>query len=437
MPSDFARVLFWLIVPIALFGNYRWALLALIALTHLDTTPMDSYSSSASVGLENLIKTLVIPGVLLMRIRFEPLMHPWSRAARLWLVFTCIAAVGFLWSPYHIPAVKMVSYLIAHGMLFAVFWHAWRTRLLVVQDVLFALMISFALAIVQTYGFANQFGLVDYGFRVTSFSAPQYFAAFLSCCLAVVLCSDLSTGTKVVAATVTEIFIVATGSRYVTVGSFVLLFLVWFVAALRSPQRIRKLLQGCALIFALSCVPALLAYFDSENRINELFDSFGSGGTVEDVGTFGWRLAIYSNAYTALDERVFSKSASLLFGSGTSTGGELLSAADAEVFDLFEDSNRAVHNEFLRCAYEWGLVGLAVFLSFLWTLGARVYDLFFRQHRQRALAALIFLPTLLIGLTIENLLAGSSTPFGVGLAMMMGFAFSSAPAESIPDGKST
>ena len=83
------------------------------------------------------------------------------------------------------------------------------------------------------------------------------------------------------------------------------------------------------------------------------------------------------------------------------------------------DGNRAFHNEFLRAFYEWGVVGLTLFLA-LWFFVVRdTWILGVRQKSLAGIACLAFLPAIFFGLMIENMLANSGAPGGMGFVLVL------------------
>ncbi|HVX29565.1 MAG TPA: hypothetical protein VHA53_03715, partial [Nitrolancea sp.] len=143
------------------------------------------------------------------------------------------------------------------------------------------------------------------------------------------------------------------------------------------------------------------------------------------IGTFEWRLEAYRTAFDRIESRGVLAN---VFGSGTSSGADVILAFNPTAFPANTiDPNRSMHNEFLRAFYEWGVIGSALFLAFLVALLVGV----FRQTRRfgwsTTWAFWGLLPTLLLGLLLENVLAGSGTPVGTGFALVFAYV-AAAPA---------
>jgi hypothetical protein len=111
----------------------------------------------------------------------------------------------------------------------------------------------------------------------------------------------------------------------------------------------------------------------------------------------------------------------LIFGSGTSSGAELVLGYDPRYSEGGIDANRVVHNDFIRSLYEWGMIGSFLFICFLVSTIVYYLDQAMLRKSTTALAFIGIFPNLIFGLSIENILTASSTPEGVGLALVMAY----------------
>src|SRR5579864_8682601 len=94
------RVMFWCFAAGSAALPMRWALLSFILISHIDITP-STYASASNIGLENAVKTIILPTILWLRFAktsFRQL--PRSSAAVLWLSLTGYALVACIWSPF-------------------------------------------------------------------------------------------------------------------------------------------------------------------------------------------------------------------------------------------------------------------------------------------------------------------------------------------------
>ncbi len=141
------------------------------------------FDSTYSLGVENGIKIVIIPTILLLRFGWNPDWPPaWKRIGAIWITLFALAAITIFWSPYRLSAMKMEGYLYSYFVIFAVLVIAWRHRWIDARVVMLAIVAAFILALIQTYPMGNPFGREDentYAARFTSFCSPQAFAAFM------------------------------------------------------------------------------------------------------------------------------------------------------------------------------------------------------------------------------------------------------------------
>jgi O-Antigen ligase len=417
-----ARVLFWLLgVGIAVLP-LRWALLSYLVVMHIDLSgPL--FASSSSVGLENLLKVIGLPLILLFRTKFKPLKNAkitW--AFILWTMLILYATLTTFWSPFLLSGVKMVFYLYSYLVVFLIFVHGWSEGWIDDSLVVMSLWLVLGLAILQTYVLGNPFGefkLVK-EFRFTSFTHAQGFAGYLIAVLAIILFSKKTSLIKTVSIGAILIGVILTGSRYVFFGMAFLLFFAWINLFFKKEKLQNRPLDLAKIIFApafavISIVA--IANFAPDNRLSQFVES-NSGGSEKGVGTFIWRLGIYERALDIMPNRDLFP---LLFGSGTSSGAQLVIGYDSRYSEDSIDANRVVHSDFIRAFYEWGLLGGFTFLSFLGASLISYLNLAMIKKSTAALAFIGIFPNLLFGLAIENILTASSSPDGIGIVLVMAY----------------
>jgi hypothetical protein len=431
---DIARALFWSLAIAILFLPKRWALLAYLVIIQVDVSG-PGWASPSAVGLENAIKVGLLPLILLLRTFSFSLVRQWTRPLGIWLLFTGYVAIAGFWSPYHLSAIKMVAYLFGYALVFLLFTQAWKQGLLDTRQIVAALWLSLLLAAIQTYLLGNAFGsppkLIIEQARFTTFAPPQSYAAFLLCCGVLLLFARRGpslpyqrlvlglSGGGIIAG------LLLVGSRYVAIGAMALLAVA--IIARLEPQwsqttlRPATLVKPVALVLATSVIliggAAVIA---PHNRIFALRGLVANGRfNPNAIGTFEWRLEAYRTALDRIESRGLLAN---VFGSGTSSGADVILQFNPTAFPANTiDPNRSMHNEFLRSFYEWGVIGSALFLAFLVT----VLIGFVRQTRRygwhTTWAFWGLLPTLLLGLLLENVLAGSGTPVGTGFALVFAY----------------
>ena len=431
---DIVRALFWTLALAIVFLSKRWALLAYLVIIQVDVSG-PGWASPTAVGLENGIKVVLLPLILLLRTSSWTLFSQWTRPFKLWLLFTAYVAIASLWSPYPVSAVKMVAYLLGYAVVFLVFAQSWRQGLLDTKQVIAALWLSLVLAAAQTYLLGNAFGsppkLIIEQARFTTFAPPQSYAAFLLACGVLLLFARSGTLSPLwnAALALSGVGIAAglllVGSRYVVAGAFALLIVAGF--AWLQPQWGRRAITRAMLIkpalFSATALVLLIStasFVAPRNRIFALRELVSHGHFNPDaIGTFAWRLGAYQTAIDQIEARGPLQN---VFGSGTSSGANVILAFNPTAFhENTIDANRSLHNEFLRAFYEWGLFGEVLFLAF-WV---SVLIGLIRQTRHAGMettwALWGLLPTLGLGLLVENVLAGSGTPVGTGFVLVIAY----------------
>jgi O-antigen ligase len=286
------------------------------------------------------------------------------------------------------------------------------------------------MAAVQTYALGNQFGKSFPGLedeRFTSFCSPQLFGAFLLATMSILFV----TSRQSIWAVCIHGFggfsgIVLCGSRYVFLGSLVLVLIVVVSHVVRQPtaqKHAARVIAGMAGLVVGTFLLAGVLYADQENRISQLVATVLEGESpLDNIGTLVWRRAVYDQTWTALAHR---GPAELAIGSGTSSGALAVIGWDRRYLETSIDANRVVHNELLRVIFEWGFTGLALFVAFLVYMIRLFFRLAVRNRIMPAYAFLALLPTVILGCCSENILAGSASPAGVGflLSMMYGICY--------------
>ncbi|MGA2095406.1 MAG: O-antigen ligase family protein [Candidatus Acidiferrum sp.] len=414
-----AQAAFWMLVPLLVFLPIRWSLVAYLLLVQFDLTGLSSYSAS-SLGVENAIRVVAVPTVLLFRVGpIRPFPPAFARMRQFWLLFTAYAGFAVLWSPYRLSGLKMFGYLYASCVLFVVFTAAWQNRCFTAKSLAVVVWFSLFFALVQTYVLGNDFGDAVLGDRFTSFSGAQSFAPFLLSLFVLLLLCGSWKASSLVSAAAAAVGLVLTGSRSVFLGFTWALVIAGILAAIRSGRRFSLSLLVKRAAFggaAVVCIGLLVLNVLPDNRLNEMLAAVTTrNASLEDVGTFGWRYLLYEKEFDEIASRGFNR---LFTGSGTSSGADF--ALETSLYrEENVDPNRAFHDEFLRSLYEWGLPGFLFLVLFL----AEAVRICLRMVRQdgshEALAFLAICLPLLISLTVENTLAEAAGPAGVGYSLVL------------------
>jgi len=425
-----ARALFWIFAAGCLFSSKRTSVAFYLLLIQIDASG-PQFESTGSIGFENLLRIVAIPAVMAYRYGLlEYLRKPWSIPAKFWGALTVYAVVASTWSPYPISAIKMVGYFVSYLLLVPVLLGAWREGAINRRMLFWNVVLVLSMGVLQTYILNNPFGSLEEKSRFTTFTAPQALAAYMLSVLAALSIDEKPDWHNRLGKMLCILGILLTGSRYVFVG-MIAFFILRALLANRTITfaGIVRRLAVYAIIVAI-CV-SLIAYFAPDSRVNELIltarqlDVSG-----EDIGTWIWRLAIYAQAVSRISQWTGRE---YIMGAGTSASGEVILAANfAFLNESNVDANRAMHNEFLRVFYEWGGVGILLFIGFL----VSIFAVAWREARQSrsgtATAVIAMAPAIIASLAIENLLANPGAPGGTGylLCFTMGLAFATARVSS-------
>jgi O-antigen ligase len=412
-------VAFWILVGLTILSPVRWSVIFFLLLVQIDLSGLGNFSTE-SLGIENAIKVAIIPTLFLYRIRNEIHLEQSARKYFLfWIAFVGYACIAVLWSPFKTSAIKMVAYLYAYSAIFVIYITAWQQRWLTPRNLRFVVWISLSGAIIQTYLLGNSFGSDEFQWRFTTFSGAQSFAPFLLSLIVLILFQKRVSFFDILTALGAATGLLMTGSRSIFLGLLWVLSIYAIYSAVRSAKRVRigmilgrMVLTGSIMLGVVVAV----AIFLPENRLNEMVGAaIEKNATIEDVGTFGWRFTLYQKT---LDELIHRGIPSLLVGSGTSSAARLV--LDEGIFQEDNvDPNRAIHDEFLRATYEWGLLGLAAFVLFLAVIIKLDLQLVAENASPQAWGFLAIVVPLLISLTVENILADSGSPGGVGYNLVL------------------
>ena len=422
-----AQFLFWVLLPVVLGAPLRWALLAWLVMGNLDTTG-PSLAVSAGIGWMNASKGILLPLYLWWRLRHTKSAILPSLPTRLWLLLVAYAAIASLWSPFPLAAGKLVGNMVGTLISLVVLEKAARRGLIQGRMIALLIVISLALGGLQTF----YYGGAAYGFdgssqptRFSSFVSAQQYAAFLVAFLAAALwypnVRQLVRWSLVIGIVSA---LALNGSRTWVLGAFLaVLVYLWY-----SSRRIItyvSLALGTAvfgLLLALNLSPWNSGLLDGvSSRVTATLRAVVTGqDTPHDVGlaNLNFRLSIYSGA---ADELRNGDVREIVFGHGTSSGGNVLLRVFPRSYRADRiDPNRAIHNEWLRALYEWGIVGLGLLVAALTTLiGALVL-----RHRKQAAsigcgAVLSFIPAFLLAFSTENVIAGAGNAVTLSLALMV------------------
>lgn len=427
--SSITDILFIVLAIGTLILPRKWAIFCWLLTAHLDLSGFQWLSASA-VGWENMIRIIILPSILLIRLNILSSFSNFSVSGSLWLLLGFYAGIASLWSPFSLSAIKQLGYLYAYSIGFLMVFLAWKTKLIDAKVISLYVYVVFAMAVVQSFILGNEFGasINDYS-RFTTFTSRQSFAESLVALLVLVLfLPDIKTFHKLLMSGILLGQILLNGSRISLVGAVCVLAVASFL--LLRPTAAHRLVTvyGIAAVSGLLVV-LLYAYSPQmlENvqlRAWDLIDVFSNSTELADIGTFRFRTDMWN---TTLHSIQYFTPAEMILGRGTSSGAEVaLRSSYLRYSAESVDANRIIHNEILRALYEWGIVGLGIFVAFLLSIVITSFSLIMRSN-VGGFALLCFIPMLFITLLFENIMAAGGSAGGVGFVLVIGYALGNEP----------
>jgi O-antigen ligase len=277
---------------------------------------------------------------------------------------------------------------------------------------------ALAIAVVRSL-FAPNAG--DSPDRFTAFTAAQPFAALLAALFALALCSGaLKLWVRVTVCVAIAAAMVFNGSRVWLLGLLIMLVLALAISSVPSWVKICSVgltvLMGVAVVAASDGILGFLEQQSHSNRVAAIITALHEGDRKSaGLGTFLFRRQLNARTLTAIES---SSTSELLFGHGTSNGRFLL----GEINKGIGDPNRAVHNEWLRILYEWGILGLLLWLAFIGSVTVFAWRGIRRDPLGYAKPLFVYLPAFGLALLGENILAGAGHAENIGFILLLAIA---------------
>lgn len=405
-------VLFAVLFAVAFFGPLRWSIVAFLLLSNIDLGSQD-----ASIGLLNTAKAVVLPLFLLWRLRrFTG--HSEIRLAPIaWGLLTLYVIIASSWSLFPMYAIKLVGHMIGSLIICLMLMKATKGGYLSFDVIVPVSVGVVALAALHWFLLPNWGGEPG---RFTSFSTAQAFAAFVTALYcAVVGNRSFRMPLRLSLCLLLAATVSLDGSRIWITGLVIATLLAIFVSQIQSWVKILVLgltvMAGTVAVGEFDSVMSSLASSAGSNRIAAALSAAYLGDIRSTgLGTYNFRHELFLRSLEAIAD---SSPEELLFGHGTSNGFLIAVTLNKEA-----DPNRALHDEWLRALYEWGITGLLLWLFFIASLFAYAAREIRRDPTGYASPLLIYLPAFVLGLTGENILAGAGNAVTVGLLMLIAFA---------------
>ena len=407
------------VLVIAPFVPLRWSLLAWIVSAHLDMIT-STHVASQSVGLVNMLRVLGLPTVLLIRTKGADLLSiGHSLLFQAWLMFCIYVSACVLSAPNQLAALKFVGFLTAYTIAVSLFCYMYRTDkgyfLRVIQ---ISIVIAIAIGIIQSFGSEQTFSTSKYDvWRFSSYSSNQYFALFSVLMLAILLAHGSFKDKKSLLLSAALILVlILTGSRTGMVSMIiVILGRIGYTFFFSKRIRLRTMLLsflllsiGYSVLLFPQIIPSQINTVIANNRAFQVIGLLTGQLKQEDIGTAQARIVIYEKVQHAISQRTPTEQ---IFGSGTSSGGSLLGTSDP---------NRAMHNEFLRAFYEWGIFGAVFFCLFVMIVIISSLNLVLSSTEITDYMLFVGLLAVLPFLFVENILPASNSSGGMAVSLLLG-----------------
>ncbi len=430
-----ALILFWVLLPFVVWAPVKWSVLAWLVMGNLDATG-PGFASADSVGWVNAMKGVGIPLLFCWRLRDYPSTALFSLPSKLWIALATYASIASIWSPFPIAGVKLVGNMVGALLTIVVLEKAARAKMLNSNVLTLLIAFSLLLGVVQTYLFdGTLYGYdgPDQPTRFSSFVSAQQYAAILVAFLAIALWTQEFSATRrsLLIGSITAA-LALNGSRTWFIGAaFVLLVYSWIC--------FRRVAVGIVFAAGTACLGVLLFLNLSQSGIDSSGEAPGrivatanalvSGtDTAQRAGlrNLSFRFIVHEGV---LEELRSGNLTQTLFGHGTSSGGALVLRIFPAVYNADRlDANRAIHDEWLRALYEWGISGLLLLSGVFGCLTIGLINQYRRANWKPPSAALLsFLPAFLAALATENILAGAGNAVTFGLAILVGLLWAPQP----------
>lgn len=409
-----AIILYFLLLTVAFLAPLRWSLVGYLMLSAVDFD-----SGNSGIGILNAVKGIGYPIVLFWRLRQYAGHGKVGVAPIAWMLLVVYAGVASLWSIFPLSAVKLVVELAASFLICLAFLRASKAGYLTPSSILIPATVGVLAVGVLRAIVSPRMG--DPQTRFSGFTPPQSYAALLAALFALSLGAK-SKGPFIrwVLCITLFIAVVANGSRTWTMG----LILGAFLALLLSNTRTWMKVFGAASIILVTVAlvaekETLIQFMARSARTNRVADTitavYEGNSRSTGLGTYLARRNVYQRT---LDALAASSVAELAFGHGTSNGRILRGPLSEGI----GDPNRAVHDEWLRTFYEWGIVGSIIWLVFLGSVVVFAYQGMRKDPNDYSKPLLIYFPALIGGLSTENIVAGAGHAENIGFVLLIAIA---------------
>lgn len=427
------QLIFWLLTSISIFPAVpmKYSLTAFFVLVHIDLSGSSALSAT-NVGIENAFVTLFIPTILLLRgyPRLKQIFRVMVKPAFItWILFIVYIAIATYWSPFKLSAFKQIGYLLSYTIIFLLIYRlSINHRKLVRNALVWSFYGSLVIGVFRELSGLASISTFSEAARFSSFTAPQNYGLFLALNLAVILALYSEnkfkfTPTTLIVTILSILAVIINGSR-----TALLLILIFFLAIyiwnfFNMRTYITAITVTLLPLLAITAVglmvlrPDLISSLPGVRSL-ELINILTNRSQIEDIGTARFRLNMYE---TAIEEYSNATNSRKILGLGTASGGEIVT--EGLVYyrgytDVNIDANRIIHNDYLRVVYEWGIIGVVLFFTFLLLILFRVLQLYISYYSLRIYLLAISLFLFLGIMAVNNILPAGGNPTGVIISII-------------------
>ncbi len=411
--TNLPLLLYIILFLVAVFAPLRWSIVGFILLATIDLG-----SVSASIGLLNTAKAMILPLFMLWRFRAYAGHSKIEAAPIAWGLLIAYVAIASIWSVFPMYAIKLIGHMTGSLVICMVLLRAAKSGYLTPQRVLVPLTAgTIGVAVIHWFLLHAWGGEPE---RFTTFAGAQACAAFLLALYCAALASrSIRPVIRITLCAALAISLVFNGSRLWMAGLCLITLLALFFSSARA--WIKVLAFGLSVTLSSVVIAEWDTIMDAvsreagSNRIAAAITAAYQGNfKARGLGTYTLRQALYRSTVDSIESGAVLE---VLFGHGTCNGA-LIAAA----FNKNPDPNRALHNEWLRAIYEWGIPGFTLWLVFIGSLFVYAAQGFYRDKSRNSVPLLIYLPAFALGLSGENFIAAAGNVASMGLLMLISFA---------------
>ena len=407
----------------ALFAPLRWSIIAFLLLSNIDLGSLNS-----SIGAMNTAKAMILPVLMLWRFRGYAGHEKIAAAPIAWGLLIVYVAVASAWSQFPAFAIKLIGHLLGSLIICMMLIRATKGGYLTATTIIPVASGTLAIAAVHWFFLHDWGGETE---RFTTFAGAQSFAAFITAlyCAALSL-KSLRLAIRVPLCAILFVSVLLNGSRIWIIGLLASTLVMIFASEVKSWIKVLTfgltLIVGAVSTAEFDAIMDLVAHQAASNRIAAaITDAYGGNLKASGLGTYNLRHELYQRTVDSIESSSITQ---LVFGHGTCNGALITATMSKN-----PDPNRAMHNEWLRAIYEWGIVGLILWLVFIGALVLYAAKGVNTERGSYSKPLLIYLPAFAIGLSGENIIAGAGNAVSVGLLMLIALAsISHRPLPSVP-----